>query len=160
MSLSAVVIGLGATLLMDVWNLLLKGLLGVPSLNFCFVGRWLLHIPDGKFAHLSIGEAPAKRFECAIGYAAHYSIGVILAIGFVAVSGSWLRAPTLLPALLYGIVTVVFPFFILQPAMGLGVASAKAKNPLQARVKSLATHSVFGAGLYVCALVLGRIVSH
>jgi Protein of unknown function (DUF2938) len=58
------------------------------------------------------------------------------------------------PALLYGLATVVFPFFVIQPAFGLGVAGSRTPNPLQARLKSLATHTVFGVGLYVCALLL------
>ena len=32
--LSAVVIGVGASLLMDLWNLLLKLAFGIPSLNY------------------------------------------------------------------------------------------------------------------------------
>jgi hypothetical protein len=71
-------------------------------------------------------------------------------VGFT--SGAWLERPTVLPALLYGIGTVVFPFFIMQPSFGLGIAASKTPNPTQARLKSLATHVVFGVGLYVCAL--------
>jgi hypothetical protein len=67
-------------------------------------------------------------------------------------SGGWLARPTLLPALLYGIGTVVFPFFIMQPALGLGFAASRTPKPTQARLKSLATHTVFGVGLYVCAI--------
>lgn len=52
----------------------------------------------------------------------------------------------------YGIVTVAFPFFILQPSLGLGVAGSRTPKPAQTRLKSLVTHTVFGAGLYVCAL--------
>jgi hypothetical protein len=46
----------------------------------------------------------------------------------------------------------VFPFFVLQPSLGLGIASSRTPNPTQARLKSLMTHTVFGVGLYVCAL--------
>jgi hypothetical protein len=60
-------------------------------------------------------------------------------------SGKWLARPTLLVALLYGIGTVAFPFFILQPSLGLGVASSKTPKPAQARLKSPATHTVFGS---------------
>jgi hypothetical protein len=67
-------------------------------------------------------------------------------------SGDWLARPTVLPALLYGIATVVFPFFIMQPSLGLGIAASRTPNPPQARLKSLVTHIVFGVGLYVCAL--------
>jgi hypothetical protein len=50
--------------------------------------------------------------------------------------------------------TVVFPLFVMQPALGLGVGSSKTANPTQARLKSLATHAVFGVGLYGCARAL------
>jgi hypothetical protein len=48
--------------------------------------------------------------------------------------------------------TVVFPFFIMQPSFGLGMAASKTPKPTQARLKSLVTHAVFGVGLYVCAV--------
>lgn len=152
---SAVVIGIGATLLTDLWNLFLKRAFGIPSLNYCFLGRWLRHMTSGKFMHANIAAAPQQRFECAVGYIAHYTIGVALALAFVVASSSeWLTRPALLPALLYGIGTVVFPFFVMQPALGLGMASSKTRKPTQARLKSLATHTVFGVGLYLCALAV------
>lgn len=149
-----VIVGLGATLLMDLWNLFLKLVFGVRSLDYGLLGRWLLHIPGGTLRHVSIAAAPRKRFERPIGWIAHYSIGVVFAVVFVAiVSRDWLLHPTLAPALLFGIVTVVFPYFVLQPALGLGIASSKAPKPGAARLKSLATHIVFGIGLYAFALL-------
>ena len=152
-ALGAVAVGIGATLLMDLWNLFLKSAFNIPSLNYCLLGRWLRHIPEGTFRHASIAAAPAKSSECAVGWAAHYTIGVVFALVFVALtSGHSLLNPSFLPALFYGIATVVFPFFILQPALGLGIAASKTPKPTQARLKSLVTHTVFGIGLYVCAL--------
>jgi len=55
-------------------------------------------------------------------------------------------------------VTVLMPWLVMQPALGLGVASAKTPNPAGARVKSLATHTVFGLGLYLSALVLAALL--
>jgi hypothetical protein len=151
--LGAIAMGFGATLVMDFWNLFLKRAFGIPSLNYCLLGRWLRHMPEGTFRHASITAAPQKPFECKVGWIAHYTIGVVFALVFVVLaSGDWLARPTLLPALLYGIGTVVFPFFILQPSLGLGIASSRTPNPTQARLKSLVTHTVFGIGLYVCAL--------
>ena len=148
----AVVIGIGATLLMDAWNLLLKRAFGIGSLDYCMLGRWVLHMP-AALRHANIAAAARRHHECPVGWTAHYSIGVSLALVFVLLqSGDGLTRPTLSPALLFGLVTVVFPFFVLQPALGLGIASAKAARPLQARVKSMGTHLVFGLGLYLGAL--------
>lgn len=88
-----------------------------------------------------------------VGWSAHYTIGVVFALVFIVLtSGDWLARPTLLPALLYCVGTVVFPFFIMQSSLGLGIAASGTSKPTQARVKSLLTHTVFGVGLYVCAL--------
>ena len=150
--LGALVIGIGATLVMDLWNLFLQRTFSIPSLNYCLLGRWLRHMTGGTLRHASISAAPAKPFECTVGWMAHYTIGVVFALGFVVLaSGDWLARPTLLPALLYGMGIVVFPFFILQPSFGLGIAAARTPKPTQARLKSLVTHTVFGIGLYVCA---------
>jgi hypothetical protein len=151
--LAAIAIGIGASLLMDLWNLFLKHIFSIPSLNYCLLGRWLLHMPGGTFRHARITATPQKPLECAVGWIAHYTIGVVFAFVFVVLaSGDWLESPTLLPALLYGIGTVVLPLFIMQPSFGLGIASSRTLDPTRARLKSLLTHTVFGVGLYVCTL--------
>jgi uncharacterized membrane protein YagU involved in acid resistance len=110
-------------------------------------------MPGGTLRHASITGAPHKPHECTVGWIAHYTLGVVFALVFVVLaSGDWLARPTVLPALLYGIGTVVFPFFIMQPSFGLGMAASRTPNPTLARLKSLATHTVFGIGLYVCAV--------
>ena len=154
--LGAVLIGIGATLLMDLWNLFLKRGFGIPSLNYRLLGRWVCYMPSGVFRHASIATSPPKRQECTVGWMAHYTIGVTLALVFVTgfAPAGWLAQPTLLPALLYGLATVLFPLFVMQPSLGLGIASSRTKHPARARLKSLGTHLVFGLGLYVSALVV------
>lgn len=157
--LATVVVGLGATALMDLWNLFLKRAFGVASLDYRLLGRWILHMPEGKFRHEKIGAAAARNFEGAVGWSAHYSIGAVFALGLVVLtSGDWLERPTLLPALAYGVATVVFPYFLLQPALGFGVAASRTPKPIQARLKSLMTHAVFGVGLYLAALGVNQLI--
>jgi len=157
--LSAVAIGVGASLLMDLWNLFLKLAFDIPSLNYCLLGRWLCHMPGGTFRHASIARARQMPAERLVGWMAHYTIGVGLALAFVVVvSRDWLARPALLPAVLWGVGTVVFPLFIMQPALGLGVAASRTPDPTRARLKSLATHTVFGVGLYACANALNYLL--
>ena len=151
--MGAVAVGLGATLFMDVWALLLNRAFSIPLANYCLVGRWLRHMPEGTFVHASIATASPKRSECAVGWVAHYVIGSLYALFFVAlVSSSWLAGPTLLPAMLFGIGSVLVPYLIMQPSFGLGIAASRTPNPTQARLRSLMAHTVFGLGLYVCAV--------
>jgi hypothetical protein len=149
--ISTILIGLGATLTLDFWALFLKHAFKITPSNFCLVGRWLRTMPEGIFRHSNIVSAPQKSAECTVGWIVHYMIGVMFAIAFVAFAGkSWFQHPTLIPALLFGVVTVLAPFAIMQPAFGLGFAASKTPNPTQIRLRSLMNHTAFGIGLYLC----------
>ena len=157
----AILVGLGATLLIDLWALFLRRAFSIPSLNYCLLGRWVLYIPGGTIMHQSITAAPPKSHECTVGWIAHYMIGTAFALVFVfLVSSSWLARPTLLPAVAFGIATTLVPFFTMQPSFGLGIAASKTAHPNRARLKSLMTHTVFGVGLYVWAYLLSRVPFH
>jgi hypothetical protein len=154
-----IVIGAGATVTMDLWAALLRRF-GVPSLNFALLGRWIGHLPRGRWIHESIAKAAPVEGERLIGWAAHYSIGVAFAALLLAVFGlQWGRSPTLLPALVIGIFTVVAPLFVLQPALGAGIASSKTAAPVFNTLKSLVTHTVFGLGLFLAARVSAFVIS-
>jgi hypothetical protein len=145
----AAFMGIGATAVLDLWGALLKRLFGVPSSNWGMVGRWFGHFPRGRFVHHNIAEASPVRGEVIIGWGAHYAIGIIFAALLLAIWGlEWGRHPTLLPALIVGLLTLVAPFFIMQPAMGAGIAASKTPNPNAARLRSIVGHMVFGIGLY------------
>jgi hypothetical protein len=153
--ISTILIGLGATLTTDLWALFLKHAFKIVPSNFCLVGRWLQYMPEGTFIHSNIASAPQKSAECTVGWLAHYMIGITFAIVFVALVGNdWLQHPTLIPALTFGVITVLIPFFIMQPAFGLGLAASKTPNPTQARLRSLMTHTALGVGLYLSALLI------
>ena len=154
--LNSIFIGMGATFMFDLWGLFLKRAFKIAPSNFCLVGRWVLYMPEGVFWHSNIGSAPQKSAECIIGWIAHYTTGIMFAFVFIAITGkSWHQHPTLFPALVFGLLTVSAPFFIMQPAFGLGVASSKTANPMQARFRSLMNHTVFGAGIYLFELLAG-----
>lgn len=151
----AVAIGIGATAFMDLWAPIQHRLFGTPLPNLGLLGRWLGHMIDGRFRHEAIAAAQPVAGERFIGWVAHYVIGIVFAALLLAICGmDWARRPSLWPALAFGIVTVLFPYLILQPAYGLGVAASRAPQPNVARRRSLAGHVTFGFGLYVAAYLL------
>jgi hypothetical protein len=153
--ISAILMGLGATLTFDLGALFLKYAFKITPSNICLVGRWLLYMPAGTFRHSNIASTPQKRAECAAGWIAHYMIGSTFAVAFVALVGNnWLQHPTPMPAIVFGVVTVLAPFVIMQPAFGLGLAASKTPKPAQARLRSLMNHTTFGVGLYLFALLV------
>lgn len=147
-----ILLGGGATLVMDMWMLLMKAL-KVPTLNFAFVGRWVGHACQGQFTHRSIAQAAPVRGEVALGWIAHYVTGIVFALLLVGIEGvAWLQAPTLMPALVLGIATVAVPLCVIQPAMGAGFASSKTPTPGKNCLRSLISHAVFGVGLYLAGV--------
>lgn len=148
--LSPILIGVGATLTFDLWGLFLKHTFKVAPSNFCLLGRWILYMPDGIFKHSNIASTQQKNRECIVGWTTHYATGILFAIAFLAITGKdWLQHPALIPALLFGVTTVLAPFFIMQPAFGLGIASSKIAKPMPVRLRSLMNHSVFGFGIFL-----------
>ena len=152
-------VGVGATALMDLWLWLLSRL-GVPTTGFAMVGRWVGHFTRGEFAHAAITRAAPIPFELGLGWLTHYLIGIAYAVLLISLQGAaWLHQPTVLPALVFGILTVVAPWFVMQPAMGAGVLALKTQTPLKSGLRSLANHAVFGVGLYVAAAALAQVAA-
>ena len=145
----AVVTGMGATVLTDLWAIARQRAFNIPPPNYGLVGRWLAHLARGRFRHESIAASSAVYGERIIGWTAHYVIGIAFAALLLGVWGlGWIRHPTIGPALVVGIVTVAAPFLVMQPGMGAGVAASRTARPAAARLQSLMTHAIFGLGLY------------
>ncbi|WP_110688916.1 DUF2938 family protein [Salinicola endophyticus] len=152
-----VLVGIGATWIMDLWTAFLKAL-GVPTLNYALVGRLIGHLRGGQLVHASIGKAAPIQGERLLGWAVHYAVGIAFAALLVICCGAdWLHAPSWRAALGVGVATLVFPLFVMQPAMGAGIAGSRTPTPLKNALRSLATHVIFGGGLYISALLLARI---
>ncbi|WP_429082899.1 DUF2938 domain-containing protein [Aeromonas bivalvium] len=153
--LAVLLIGVGATALMDLWGVARKPLLGMPLPSYAMMGRWLGHMPQGRFRHEAIGAASPIPGESLIGWSAHYLIGIAFAALLITIQGQdWLLAPTPGPALALGLVTVAAPFLVMQPGMGAGIAASRTPNPASTRVHSLINHAVFGLGLYLSGWAL------
>jgi hypothetical protein len=147
--IDAVLIGAGATGFLDLWSAARARLSGAPKPNYALVGRWLAHLARGRVFHDAIAKSAPVKGEQLIGWVAHYLIGIAFAAALLIGWGpEWAREPALIPALIVGIGSVVAPFLLMQPGMGLGVAASRTPNPAAARRRSLTTHAIFGFGLY------------
>jgi hypothetical protein len=157
---TAIAIGTGATVVMDGWIAARKRLFGIPAADYAMLGRWVAHLARGRWWHERIAASPAVKGELAIGWTVHYLTGIAFAGLLLALFGlDWSRNPTIGPALAVGIGTVLAPFLIMQPAMGAGIAASRTPRPNAARLQSLLTHAVFGAGLYAAAWMVALLTS-
>ncbi|PKA43401.1 DUF2938 domain-containing protein [Rhizobium sullae] len=150
-----VAIGIGATILMDIWAIVLFRAFGQAPANWAPVGRWFWHLGRGKVFHDNIADAEPYRHELALGWIGHYATGIIYGLVLAVLMGpSWLTAPTFIPAWILGIVTVGAGWFLLQPGLGIGWAASKTLNPNKVRALNLIAHTVFAIGLFGTALLI------
>lgn len=154
-ALNAALAGLGATVVLDLWAWAMARWFGLGATNWAMVGRWLGHMPRGRFVQKALAKARPIPAEATIGWIAHYGIGAGYGLLLLALAGpGWFARPTLAAPLLLSWVLLVAPFLVMMPGMGMGIAGAKTPRPGAARLKSFAGHSVFGLGLYAAAALL------
>ena len=146
-------VGIVATLATDAWQRLLQTTAGIPPANWALVGRWVAWSARGVFVHRPITATPKVNGEVAIGWAFHYAVGVVYAALYLTIMRFGLNSgPTLASALIFAIVLLVAPWFILQPALGLGFVARHTPNPAVTRTVNVSVHAVFGLGLYLSSV--------
>ena len=151
---SGILMGLVATILMDLWAVTLQRLAGVPTPNWSMVGRWCVEVSRGRVFHDDIASVEEVAGEKQIGWAFHYAVGIAYGIALALLMGAeWLAAPTFLPAWVFSILMLGFGWFLLQPGLGLGWAASRAPNPAKVRALGILAHTVFGIGLWLGALL-------
>ncbi len=154
----ASVTGIGATVILDLWIAAGSRFFGISGPNWAMVGRWVGHMPAGRFIHENIGQAAPVKGELALGWIVHYVIGIAYGLLLVALWGEeWLKQPAIFPPMLLLWVFLIAPYFVMMPGMGKGIAASKAPKPGIERLKSVVGHSVFGIGMYLTALCIVKL---
>jgi len=141
--------GLGATLAIDLWVQLLRRGAGIGATDWAMVGRWVAGLGRGRL-QLSAEQARRReRGDLLLGWLTHYAVGIAYALIYLALLQVASTAVSLPSALLFGTATVLAPWLILQPGLGRGWFANQTPRPVQTRLLNLATHLLFGAGLYL-----------
>jgi Protein of unknown function (DUF2938) len=146
----ACVAGIFATVVLDLWQRLVHAVAGIPPANWAFIGRWFAYLPRGRFVHRPIAATAAVPGELAFGWTLHYLIGIAYGFAYLGLVIYGLgQSPTLLNGLAFGAASVVIPWFILQPGLGIGIMGRLAPDPRVPLFMALASHVLYGAALFV-----------
>src|SRR4029453_9480206 len=85
--IGGVIVGILATFTMDVVAVIALriGLAGRGPRRTgpCLIGRLIGYLLRGKFKHTDILQTPPLRGELLLGFAAHYSIGIVLTLMYL-----------------------------------------------------------------------------
>ena len=126
----------------------------VQSLDYALLGRRIGHFPRGRFVHHRITSADPVRGERPLGWAAHYSVGIAFALVLLGICGlEWGSSTTTGPAMVVGLRTIVAPWFVMQPALGLGIAASRSPDPGRSG-SGTSRRTAYGVGLYTSAVLL------
>jgi len=153
--------GVVATLFMDLMApRLAKMKIIQPLIGPEAVGRWILYMFKGTFAHPDINETPALNHEKSAALLFHYLIGIGLAGMYLLLE--W-KMPTIRDRLwvpvAIGIATVLLPWLWLYPAMGLGFLASKAPRKSPYIITSLVNHTNFGLGFFIWIVLFRRFLT-
>jgi len=155
---TAIAAGIFATVVLDLWQRVLWAATGIPPTNWGIIGRWFGHMPRGRFMHQAIAAAEPVPNEHAIGWTMHYLIGIAYGFVYVGLVAFVLKGtPSLLNGFVFGLISVVVPWFMMQPALGLGPMGVKAPNPAVPRYTALVAHCLYGIALYAGAALYARL---
>lgn len=147
--------------LVDDWN---KRLTGIHSgVTAPLIGRWVLGWRRLRFAYPDITQADPLEGEARAGVVFHYLVGggtVALAYpAFFMITGITPPSSHILPAVFYGFVTSLLPWFILFPAFGWGVLARRPMEGTRPVVASIITHIPYGLGIGVTLDVFARVAA-
>src|SRR5215510_4122260 len=118
------------------------------------IGRWIGYLLQGKFKHTDILQTPPLRGELLLGFAAHYSIGIVLTLVYLGLLAAAHATPTALSAVLYGTATTVLPWFVMFPSQGMGWLGWDAPGDGHLARVSLFNHIIFGLGIALWMAVM------
>lgn len=151
-------IGLFATLIMDLFNVLGKKMKFHGGGSYVVIGRWFGGFYRGRFTHKNILTETPFPYEKYVGLFCHYCIGVLLAwIYLMSVDLMGVQAHQLGWSVTYGTITNILPWFIMFPACGFGMLALKGPAPVSMLRSSFCNHLGYGIALGVGMQLLALI---
>ena len=155
LSLKSVLIGIVATLTMDVLTVAAIKFRLIAPLPPQLIGRWFASVARGQVFHGDIGQVSPFNHEMAFAVPAHYAIGATLALLYLFANSAFgLNPRSLLTALGFALCTNLLPWLLMFPAMGYGWFGTHGPSGTRLFLSSLVTHCLYGIGLWFGVLLM------
>jgi len=146
--LQIVIVGIGACVVFDVWQRIFHWFTAIPSSNWAMVGRWTIGLmTNGQLFVRNLELQPSRRNELGVGWFVHYGIAVVYAAIFKLLTSVNILAAEFADGLLFGVVSVIVPWFFFLPCLGKGIMGRLTPNPLLVCALALMMHSIFGVAI-------------
>ena len=143
-----VIIGIASCVVMDVWQRLLKLLYSINPSDWSVVGRWfVLVVSERQIYNPTIDQVAPIKNELMIGWIVHYSVAILYSIFFYILLEYGICTASLINGIIFGLISVVVPWFFFMPVLGKGFLGMKTPSPLMACSLAVGSHIAIGASI-------------
>ena len=143
-----VIIGIASCVVMDLWQRLLKLLYSINPSDWSVVGRWfVLVVSDRQIYNPTIDQVAPIKNELMIGWIVHYSVAILYSIFFYILLEYGICSASLINGIIFGLISVVVPWFFFMPVLGKGFLGMKTPSPLMACSLAVGSHIAIGASI-------------
>ena len=142
------IIGIVSCVVMDLWQRLLKLLYSINPSDWSVVGRWfVLVVSDRQIYNPTIDQVAPIKNELIIGWIVHYSVAILYSIFFYILLEYGICTASLINGIIFGLISVVVPWFFFMPVLGKGFLGMKTPSPLMACSLAVGSHIAIGASI-------------
>lgn len=148
-------VGVGSTVVLDLWVQVAKKVTGLPPTDWGVVGRWLKGLLQG---HLFLNSADTRIItgtEKLLGWAFHYLVGIAYALLLLVFAGTdFIVHPTIMPVFIIGVcISSIAGLMVLTPCLGGGFCARKVENQKAIIVYVIVAHVLFALGQYFFSVI-------
>ena len=143
-----VIIGIVSCVVMDLWQRLLKLLYSINPSDWSVVGRWfVLVVSDRQIYNPTIDQVAPIKNELIIGWIVHYFVAILYSIFFYILLEYGICNASLINGIIFGLISVVVPWFFFMPVLGKGFLGMKTPSPLMACSLAVGSHIAIGTSI-------------
>ena len=152
-----IIAGIVCCIAMDVWQRILFLTFNIPPTNWSITGRWFMMLISKKIIfYQNLDHENPVKYELQIGWAFHYWVAIIYGFAYYFLLAVFdILDTSILSGLIFGLISVIVPWFFYLPVTGKGFMGNKTPNPTLTILLSTSSHVVVGVFLAIGFSFLG-----
>ena len=152
-----IIAGIVCCIAMDVWQRILFLTFNIPPTNWSITGRWFMMLISKKIIfNQNLDHENPVRYELQIGWAFHYWVAIIYGFAYYFLLAVFdILDTSILSGLIFGLISVIVPWFFFLPVTGKGFMGNKTPNPTLTKLLSTSSHVILGIFLAIGFSFLG-----
>ena len=153
----SILVGIFCCVAMDIWQRILFLIFKIPPTNWSTVGRWFIMLINNKIIiNENLDNENPVKYELLIGWLFHYWVAVVYAYAYYFLLAVDILDTSILSGLIFGLISVIIPWFFYLPATGKGFMGKKTKtqsNQITVYFKSCCCRYIFSSRIFYTSLL-------